>query len=112
KDIPPVASSDVRISRPELYFSELATDYVFAKTRAKELGSRAGNQNVYTTYGGQGGIPLRSFWRKALFAAYLGDIKLLLSNDLTPESRLLIYRNIRARVERIAPFFKYDDDTH
>jgi hypothetical protein len=112
KDIPPVASSDLRISRPELYFSELATDYVFAKTRAKEFDYPAGNQNVYTTYEGQGGIPLGSFWRKALFAAYLGDIKLLLSNDLTAESRLLIYRNIRARVQRIAPFFKYDDDPY
>ena len=79
----------------QAYFSELATDYVFAKTRAKEFDYPAGNQNVYTTYGGQGGIPLESVWRKLLFAAYLGDIKLLLSNDLTAESRVLIYRNIR-----------------
>ncbi len=112
KDIPPVASGDLRISRPELYFSELATDYVFAKTRAKEFDYPAGNQNVYTAYVGQGGIPLGSFWRKVLFAAHLGDIKLLLSDDLTAESRVLIYRNIRARVERIAPFFRYDDDPY
>jgi uncharacterized membrane protein (UPF0182 family) len=112
KDIPPVASSDLRISRPELYFSELANDYVFAKTRAKEFDYPAGDQNVYSTYEGQGGIPLGSFWRKALFAAHLGDIKLLLSNDLTPESRVLIYRNIRERVQRIAPFFRYDDDPY
>ncbi len=112
KDIPPVASSDLRISRPELYFSELATDYVFAKTRAKEFDYPAGDQNVYTTYEGEGGIPLGSFWRKALFAAHLGDIKLLLSNDLTPDSRVLIYRNIRERVQRIAPFFRYDDDPY
>ncbi len=112
KDIPPVASSDLRISRPELYFSELATDYVFAKTRAKEFDYPAGDQNVYSTYGGHGGIPLGSFWRKALFAAYLGDIKLLLSDDLTAESRLLIHRNIRERVQRIAPFFRYDDDPY
>jgi hypothetical protein len=112
KDIPPVASSDLRISRPELYFSELATDYVFVKTRAKEFDYPAGDQNVYTTYGGQGGIPLESFWRKVLFAARLGDLKLLLSNDLTPESRVLLYRNIRERVQRIAPFFRYDDDPY
>jgi uncharacterized protein len=112
KDIPPVASSDLRISRPELYFSELATDYVFVKTRAKEFDYPAGNQNVYTTYAGQGGIPLESFWRKALFAAHLGDLKLLLSNDLTPGSRVLIYRNIRERAQRIAPFFRYDADPY
>ena len=103
KDIPPVASSELRIARPELYFSELATDYVFVHTRAKEFDYPAGNQNVYTTYEGQGGIPLGSVWHKALFAARLGDLKLLLSNDLTPGSRVLIYRNIRERVQRIAP---------
>ena len=112
KDIPPAASTDLRISRPELYFSELATDYVFVKTLAKEFDYPAGNQNVYTAYEGQGGIPLGSFWRKALFAAYLGDVKLLMSNDLTTESRVLLYRNIRERVQRIAPFFRYDDDPY
>ncbi|HSC71925.1 MAG TPA: UPF0182 family protein [Candidatus Methylomirabilis sp.] len=112
KDIPPVASSDLRITRPELYFSELATDYVFVHTRAKEFDYPAGNQNVYTTYEGQGGIPLGSFWHKALFAARLGDLKLLLSNDLIPGSRVLIYRNIRERVQRIAPFFRYDPDPY
>ncbi len=112
KDIPPAASTDLRISRPELYFSELATDYVFVKTRAKEFDYPAGDQNVYTAYEGQGGIPLGSFWRKTLFAAHLGDIKLLLSNDLTTESRVLLYRNIRERVRRIAPFLQYDDDPY
>ena len=112
KDIPPAFSADLRISRPELYFSELATDYVFVKTRAKEFDYPAGDQNVYTAYEGQGGIPLRSFWRKTLFAAHLGDIKLLMSNDLSPESRVLLYRNIRERVQRIAPFFLYDDDPY
>lgn len=112
KDIPPVALGDLRITRPELYFSELATDYVFVHTRAKEFDYPAGNQNVYTTYAGQGGIPLGSFWRKLLFAAYLGDLKLLLSNDLTTESRVLLLRNIRERVQRIAPFLRYDDDPY
>ena len=103
KDIPPAASTDLRIARPELYFSELATDYVFVKTQAKEFDYPAGDQNVYTAYEGRGGIPLGSMWRKTLFAARLGDLKLLLSNDLTPGSRVLIYRNIRERVQRIAP---------
>jgi len=112
KDIPPAASTDLRISRPELYFSELATDYVFVKTRAKEFNYPAGDQNVYTVYEGQGGIPLGSVWRKLLFAAHLGDIKLLMSNDLTSASRVLLYRNIRERVQRIAPFLRYDDDPY
>jgi uncharacterized membrane protein (UPF0182 family) len=112
KDIPPVASTDLRIVRPQLYFSELGTDYVFVKTRAKEFDYPAGDHNVYTAYDGAGGIPLRSVWRKALFAAHLRDLKLLLSNDLTTESRVMLYRTIRERVQRIAPFFRYDADPY
>ena len=112
KDIPPVASTDLSIARPQLYFSELGTDYVFVKTRAKEFDYPAGDHNVYTAYDGAGGIPLWSFWRKALFAAHLRDLKLLLSNDLTAESRVLLHRTIRERVQRIAPFFLYDDDPY
>jgi uncharacterized membrane protein (UPF0182 family) len=82
------------------------------KSQAKEFDYPSGDQNVYTTYGGQGGIPLEFFWHKALFAARLGDLKLLLSNDLTPGSRVLLYRNIRERVQRISPFFRYDDDPY
>ena len=35
-----------------------------------------------------------------------------MSNDLTTASRVLLYRNIRERVQRIAPFFRYDDDPY
>ena len=125
KDIPPVASTDLRITRPEIYYGELANDYVFVKTRAKEFDYPAGDQNVYTSYEGQGGIPLGPFWRKALVAAHLGDLKLLLSNDLTGESRVLLLpehpgagpadrpvlpirrrplpRDLRGRTDRLAP---------
>jgi uncharacterized protein len=112
KDIPPAGLPDLRISRPELYFSELASDYVFVKTLAKEFDYPAGDRNVYTAYEGQGGIPLGSLLRKMLFAAHLGDIKLLMSNDLTSASRVLLYRNIRERVQRIAPLLKYDGDPY
>jgi len=112
KDIPPVATTDIKVTRPELYYSEGATDYVFAHTGAKEFDYPAGDQNAYTTYAGQGGIPIGSFWRKVLLAAYLTDTKLLLSNDVTPASRVLLYRTVRERVQRIAPFFRYDQDPY
>jgi len=112
KDIPPVATTDLKITQPALYYSEGATDYVFANTRTKEFDYPAGDHNAYTTYAGQGGIPVASLGRKLLFALYLGDTKLLLSNDVTPESRVLLYRRIRERVQRIAPFFRYDPDPY
>jgi len=65
KDIPPVFDGPIRVTRPEIYYGELANDYVFVKTKAQELDYPAGDRNIYTTYVGQGGVLLKSFWRKA-----------------------------------------------
>ncbi|MBI4841355.1 MAG: UPF0182 family protein, partial [candidate division NC10 bacterium] len=112
KDIPPAGDGELRIARPELYFSELPNDYVFVKTQAKEFHYPAGEQNVYTTYEGTGGVSIGGFASKLLFALRFGDIKILFSNDLGPESRVLYYRNMRERVQRAAPFLRYDEDPY
>jgi uncharacterized membrane protein (UPF0182 family) len=112
KDIPPQSENFPKISRPEIYYGEIANEYVLVRTRSQELDYPAGDQNVYTTYAGRGGVVLSSFLRKVAFAARFGELKILLSNDLTPESRLMMHRTIAGRVERIAPFFRYDRDPY
>jgi hypothetical protein len=112
KDIPPRSHGFPSIARPEIYFGELANDYVLVRTRSQELDYPAGDQNVYTTYKGRGGIPLSSFFRKLAFAARFGEIKILLSNDLTTDSRILMHRPVADRIRRIAPFFRYDRDPY
>ena len=103
KDIPPVSSGPIKITRPEIYYGELANDYVFVKTQAKELDYPSGNQNIYTNYEGQGGVPLNSFWRKLLFSARFATLRISLSNDIISESRILYHREIQERVKKIAP---------
>ncbi|HET9492549.1 MAG TPA: UPF0182 family protein [Methylomirabilota bacterium] len=112
KDIPPRSQGFLPITRPEIYFGEIANDYVLVRTGSQELDYPAGDQNVYTTYQGQGGIPLSSFFRKLVFAARFGEIKILLSDDLTLESRVLMHRPVAERIRRIAPFFRYDRDPY
>ncbi|MGH7390910.1 MAG: UPF0182 family protein [Candidatus Rokuibacteriota bacterium] len=112
KDIPPHSEGFAAITRPEIYFGELSNEYVVVRTRSQELDYPAGDQNVYTTYGGAGGVPMSSFLRKVAFAARFGEPKILLSNDITPESRVLMHRSIGERVRRIAPFFRYDRDPY
>src|SRR5262249_59788841 len=102
--------SFTRVTRPEIYFGEISNDYVLARTRSQELDYPAGDQNVYATYAGRGGVPLVSWFRKLVFAARFGEIKLLLSNDLTSETRLIMYRTGGERVLAIAPFSQYDRD--
>jgi len=112
KDIPPSAVGPLKITRPEIYYGEVANPYVLVRTRTKELNYPMGDQNVYTTYDGQGGVSMGSFWRKLVFAARFGDIKILLARDLTSESRILYHRQIVERVQKIAPFLRLDRDPY
>lgn len=112
KDIPPASTAPIRVSRPQIYYGEIANDYVFIRTRSQELDYPSGDQNVYTRYDGRGGIPVGSFLTKLAFAIRFGEIKILLSDDLTGESRIMIYRQIAERVQRIAPFIRFDRDPY
>jgi uncharacterized membrane protein (UPF0182 family) len=112
QDIPPVSSDSIKITRPEIYYGELANDYVFTKTTARELDYPAGDQNIYTTYEGRGGVPLGSFWRKLLFSAHHATLRILFSEDITRDSRILYHRQIQERVNKIAPFITFDRDAY
>lgn len=111
KDIPPVASTNIRITRPEIYFGEQSNEYVFVKTKRPEFDYPVGDKNVYSRYEGKGGVPL-SFFRKVLYAIRFGAFTILLSDDITADSRVMYYRNIRERVSRIAPFIRFDGDPY
>ena len=112
KDIPPVSTVPLKITRPEIYYGELTNSYVFAKTKSLEFDYPLGDKNEYTVYDGKGGVPVASLGRKILFSLAFGSMKILLSNDITPESRILYYRNILDRVRRLAPFLSYDHDPY
>lgn len=113
KNIPPVSSVPVlKVERPEIYFGELSNDRVYVKTTAKEFNYPAGEENVFASYTGTGGVSIASTWRQMLFASRFGDMKLLLSNDLTPESRVLYVRNIKERLAQVAPFLTFDSDPY
>jgi uncharacterized protein len=113
QDIPPRSTVPVlNITRPEIYFGELTRGYVVVKTSEKEFDYPQGEANSYTYYQGTGGVPIESFFRKVLFAAYLKDTNILLSPLLKPESRFLYFRDLRTRLSRVAPFLKLDQDPY
>jgi uncharacterized protein len=112
KDIPPVSLADIRITRPEIYFGELSNEYVIVKTRVPEFSYPTATGNINTTYAGTGGVPIDSLLKKALFAARFRTEKILLSSDITPESRIIYNRNINERVRAVAPFLRFDGDPY
>jgi uncharacterized membrane protein (UPF0182 family) len=112
KDIPPVSSSDLTITRPEIYFGELSSDYVVVNTKVPEFNYPTSEGNVYTSYEGKDGVELSSSFKKMVFAVKFKTGKILLSSDITPKSRILYYRNIIERARKIAPFLIFDPDPY
>lgn len=113
KDIPPASSiPSLKVDRPEIYFGEISNSPVYVRTNVKEFNHPAGEDNVFTSYAGDGGVPAGTTWRQLLFATRFADLKLLLSNDLTADSRVLYHRSIRERLGKVAPFLHFDGDPY
>jgi uncharacterized membrane protein (UPF0182 family) len=112
KDIPPASSVGLPIRQPGLYFGEEERNYVVVGGGTNEFDYPKGQDNVYTTYAGRDGVSLGSFWRRALFAWYFGDVKLLISGNVTVNSRILFRRLTQQRINHIAPFLRLDRDPY
>ncbi|MBZ8180394.1 UPF0182 family protein [Oscillatoria salina] len=102
----------IPIGKPRIYYGELTNTYVMTSTKVKEFDFPSGEDNVYNTYDGTGGIEIGSIWRRLIFAEYLKDWRMLFTDNFTSQTRLLFRRNINERVRAIAPFLRYDRDPY
>ncbi|HLH09199.1 MAG TPA: UPF0182 family protein [Terriglobales bacterium] len=101
------------VTRPEVYFGELTNGDVYVNTKQKEFNYPQGQSNSFTSYQGNGGIVLGGLFRRVLVAMSRGDLaKLPFSDDITPESRLLMRRNVLQRVSALAPFLTFEPDPY
>ena len=101
------------VARPQIYFGEITDTDVYVKTHQQEFDYPQGQSNSLTSYTGTGGIVLGGWFRRAVIALERGDLtKLPFSDDVTPDSRLLMRRNIQQRVLSIAPFLTLDPDPY
>ncbi|HEX4029819.1 MAG TPA: UPF0182 family protein [Terracidiphilus sp.] len=111
----PVQSTvpSINVTQPEIYYGEMTNTDVYVKTHQQEFNYPEGQSNNLTSYNGTGGIVLGGFLRRLFIAFDRGDItKLPFSDDVTPQSRLLMRRNIAARVAAIAPFLTFEQDPY
>jgi uncharacterized membrane protein (UPF0182 family) len=112
KDVPPVSTVSVKLTRPQIYYGELTNEYVFVGTGQPEFDYPAGDKNIYTKYTGRGGVPIGSFLRKVLYAFQFGSLKILLSDDIKGSARVLYRRNIMERATTAMPFLDFDNDPY
>jgi uncharacterized protein len=112
ENVPTESAYGLNITQPSIYYGETMPGYRIVATGIKEFDYPKGNDNVYSSYKGKGGIPLDSIWKRSLFAWTQGDINILLTSYLGPESRIQIWRDVRERVARVAPFLRLDADPY
>jgi hypothetical protein len=112
KDLPPVSTVSIKVTRPQIYYGELTNSYVFVGTGQKEFDYPAGDKNVYTNYTGRGGVPIGSFVRRALYAWQLGSTDILLSSYLSHDARIMYRRNVAQRAQAALPFLKFDAEPY
>ncbi len=102
----------IPVGRPSLYFGTLPGPYALAPTQVREFNFPEGDANFYTHYTGQAGVPLRSTAARLAAALYLREPRLLVSGALTPDTRLLLRREVRERVRRLVPFVAFEAEPY
>jgi uncharacterized membrane protein (UPF0182 family) len=119
KDIPPVNLSDdpsLNIEQPRIYFSDHAeTDYVIAGTSQQEVDFPIGSSGAdvaTNSYDGNGGVKLGGFFQRVAWALRFGNLDTLISDRLDSDSKVLLERNLRSRISRLAPFLYGDADPY
>jgi len=112
RDLPPSSTVDLKVTQPAIYFGELPETDVFVRTKTPEFDYPRGEDNVYTTYQGNGGVPIGGLFSRLLFAIRFRSTDTFFSPNLTSESRVLMHRRIAERVNRIAPFVSIDPDPY
>jgi uncharacterized membrane protein (UPF0182 family) len=101
------------VGEPRIYFGESESSYVVTDTKTAEFDYPVGaNQNATTTWSGKTGVGTGGFFSRLLFALRFGDLNLLISNQLTDQSKILFRRSLVDRVQAIAPFLTYDHDPY
>jgi uncharacterized membrane protein (UPF0182 family) len=109
---PEIKSTGFQLTRPEIYFGEKTQDPVFVHTAREEFDYPSGDQNKYTTYQGTGGFPVGSPLLKAAAAISEGEASIIFTGYLTGQSRMMIYRNVQARLKHLAGFLHWDQDPY
>lgn len=117
EDVPGTTAAGAEALQPEearLYYGEAFSDleYSVVNSRQQEIDYPTDAGPERSRYEGEGGVLLGGFMRRLAFAIREGDTNLILSSLVTPDSKMIYYRNVRDRVLRAAPFLMLDRDPY
>jgi uncharacterized membrane protein (UPF0182 family) len=118
--LPP--QQQIPVSVPQVYFGPAfgSSSYAIAgqpagstqKLEFDHPGSKGSTKSAFTTYTGDGGVPVGSLLRRLLYAVQEKAPNILFSSELNSASQLLTVRDPRARVAKVAPWLTLDGDVY
>jgi uncharacterized membrane protein (UPF0182 family) len=106
------AEKSLPVGEPRLYYASAPAPYVIAPTNVQEFDFPDGELNVYTHFSGRLGIRLDTSWQRFKAAVYLREPRMLFSGSFTPDSLLLIRRQVNERLEALAPFLHFEAEPY
>jgi len=112
KDLPPVSSVSLNITRPEIYFGEISNDFAFVTTEQPEFDFPLGDSSAFTSYAGSGGVSVGSFVKRLLLSLRFRSLDAFLTEYINDDSRVLYHRDIRVRAAKALPFVSWDTDPY
>ncbi len=103
---------ELRIDTPQIYFGELTSNYIIVKTTTEEFEYTSDTNRVTTLYKTDNGVKIGNFFRRLMYSVLFRENKILLTQYLTKDSRILYRRRILDRVNTLFPYLKYDSDPY
>jgi uncharacterized membrane protein (UPF0182 family) len=119
RDIPEKSAPELNLVQPRIYFGDEhdegknpLDEYAVVNTGQSEFDYPTSDSDVQTRWSGDRGIPIGSLLTRLAYSVVLGDVNMLVSTSIGPDSKLLIHRNVFERAERLYPFLKFDSDPY
>lgn len=107
-----IKTNSLKLTRPEIYYGESTHEPVFVRTEQREFSYPSGNDSVFTRYEGTGGVPISSLLLRVAAAVREVDFNILLTNQFSADSRMMIRRRVKERLETVAGFLQWDNDPY
>ncbi len=113
QDAPPeIRTPDLELKQPSIYYGEVTHEPVFVDTDQKEFDYPSGDQNITSNYQGSGGFPINSLPLRLAAALQQGEPNIVLTTLMNENSRMMLYRNVSARLQHLAGFIQWDYDPY
>jgi len=110
RDVPP--KGEIPLERPDIYYGLKSLNYLVVRSEMQEFNYPGPDGPVYTHYQGNGGVELSSFFRRAIFAWEFGDLNILISGEIKPDSLIQYRRTIPERFSAVTPFLLRDGEAY